>query len=187
MQRQFVFGNDFGSKDVYEMLNDEHVRPFAEKLFEVFGWRLQFETSGSTKMVCLMPPLAESSEVPRDKRERPIRRLHCASMRQSPSSCCGPFMKAIHGAGLIDGNAECHTDSLFDFWKKETKKEPSPKAARPGIPAASRSAGGGCAGAAQEALRQGKRPLDDPQQLRLRRRLPNTPRSSLLTETAGCA
>lgn len=59
MQRQFVFGNDFGSKDIYELLNDDEVRPFAERLFDVFGWRLQFNTSGNIKMVCLMPPIAD--------------------------------------------------------------------------------------------------------------------------------
>jgi Domain of unknown function (DUF4194) len=127
MQRQFVFGNDFGSKDVYEMLNDEHVRPFAEKLFEVFGWRLQFQTSGSVKMVCLMPPLAESSEIPRDKRE-----AHQAPTLRVDEAIAILLLRAfyesaIHGAGLIDGNAECHTDSLHDLWKKETKKEPPPK------------------------------------------------------------
>jgi len=127
MQRQFVFGNDFGSKDVYEMLNDEHVRPFAERLFEVFGWRLLFQTSGSIKMVCLMPPLAESSELPRDKREA----HHAPTLRVDEAIAIlllrAFYENAIHGAGLIDGNAECHTDSLHDLWKKETKKEPPPK------------------------------------------------------------
>jgi hypothetical protein len=69
MQRQFIFGNDFGSKDIYELLIDDQVRPFAERLFDVFVWRLQFNTSGNIKMVCPMPPIAEAPDTPRDKRE----------------------------------------------------------------------------------------------------------------------
>jgi len=127
MQRQFIFGNDRGSRDIYDMLVDENVRPIAERLFDAFGWRLIYHTSGNVKMVGLMPPLAESDEIPRDKREA----YHAPTLRVDEAIAVlllrAFFENAIHAAGLTDGNAECHTDALYDMWLKETKKEPPPK------------------------------------------------------------
>jgi hypothetical protein len=127
MQRQFVFGNDFGSKEVYELLNDDQVRPFAERLFDVFGWRLQFNTSGNVKMVCLMPSIAEAPDTPRDKREAhqapPLRvdeAIAILLLRAFPDN-------AIQSTGLVNGHAQWYTDGLHDLWKEKTRKDPPGK------------------------------------------------------------
>lgn len=127
MQRQFVFGNDFGSKDVYELLNDDQVRPFAERLFDVFGWRLQFNTSGNIKMVCLMPPIAEAPDTPRDKRD-----AHQAPPLRVDEAIAILLLRAyydnaIQSTGLVNGHAQWHTDGLHDLWREKTRKDPPGK------------------------------------------------------------
>jgi Domain of unknown function (DUF4194) len=127
MQRQFIFGNDFGSKDIYELLNDDQVRPFAERLFDVFGWRLQFNTSGNIKMVCLMPPIAEAPDTPRDKRE-----AHQAQSLRVDEAIAILLLRAyydnaIQSTGLVNGHAQWHTDGLHDLWREKTRKDPPGK------------------------------------------------------------
>lgn len=127
MQRQFIFGNDFGSKDIYELLIDDQVRPFAERLFDVFGWRLQFNTSGNIKMVCLMPPIAEAPDTPRDKREahqaQPLRVDEAIAILLLRAY----YDNAIQSTGLMNGHAPWHTDGLHDLWKEKTRKDPPGK------------------------------------------------------------
>jgi hypothetical protein len=127
MQRQFVFGNDYGSRDIYELLIDDQVRPFAERLFDVFGWRLQFNTSGNIKMVCLMPPMAEAPDTPRDKRlahqAQPLRVDEAIAILLLRAF----YDSAIQSTGLVNGNAQWHTDGLHDLWKEKTKKDPPGK------------------------------------------------------------
>lgn len=113
MQQQFLFADDRGCRDLYNIVTDYECTSFFEAYFAVMGYELVVNRQG--RMVALMPPSQTGDDEATTMRtDETIAMLLCRAR----------FDEAIQTGDLKNGDAPWHTDALYGAWREATGREP---------------------------------------------------------------
>ncbi len=117
LHQQFVFGEDRGCREIYELLADFECVGFFEAYFACAGYEMTIDRH--RRVVALLPPANPAQD-----------ELDSMSLHETIVLllCRARFDEAIlQGGKLEDGNAPWHTDALYDAWRETTGREPPNK------------------------------------------------------------